>query len=78
MWGINVPHLLDKSFKAIFSTLRDKHGRSLTKGQDLERIILDFYKDIYISRVNSKEPLREVLDGYSLTFTRSMNNSLVQ
>lgn len=52
VWGIHVPHsslgLLDKNFKAIFSKLRDNHGRTLSKGQDLERIIHDFYKDIIL------------------------------
>lgn len=45
---------------------------------DLTRICHDFYGDLYQHREVSEESLREVFEGFSVTFTDSMNASLTK
>ena len=67
-----------KSTQAIIAELKDRQGRSFTKREDLERICLDFYKDLYIHKEIIEEALTEITEGLPALFTEAMNEALDQ
>ena len=60
----------------VITELKDKHGRSFTKKEDLDRICQDFYQDLYRYRDIEEEALQEVMEGVPATFTPAMNEML--
>lgn len=46
------------------------------KKKDLEKIYLDFYKDVYQHREILEGALSEVMEGLPITFTWAMNDLL--
>ena len=60
----------------VITKFKDKHGWSFTKNEDLDRICLDFYQDLYRHRVIEEEALLEVMEGVPATFTPAMNEVL--
>lgn len=56
--------------------MKDNQGRSFTKKEDLGKICLDFYQNLYRHQEISGEAMREVLEGLPATFTVNMNVTL--
>ena len=67
-----------KNTLAIISELRDTHGRSFTRKEDLEAICLDFYKNLYKHKDISEGAINEVLEGLPATFTCDINEALAK
>ena len=65
-----------KNVQTIISELRDNQGRCFTRKEDLHEICLDFYQNLYRHKENSREAMREVLDGLPTSFTYDMNAQL--
>ena len=64
--------------QSIIVELRDRQGRSFTKRDHLERICLDFYKDLYSHKKIVEKILMEVTEGLPAKFMVVMNNALEQ
>lgn len=56
-----------KNSQAIILDLRDNQGRSFTK-EDLGKICLEFYQDLYKYKAISGEAMQEVLEGLLAIF----------
>ena len=67
-----------KHSQAVISSLKDKHGRTFTNREDLDRIFHDFYEDLYKHKEVSEGALREVFEGFLITFTDEMNATLTK
>lgn len=65
-----------KNSQAVILELRDNQGRSFTRKEDLGKICLDFYQNLYMHQDISGEAIREVLEGLPTTFTCDMNATL--
>ena len=65
-----------KNPNAVISELEDTHGRSFTKREDLERICLDFYKQLYQHKEITEETLTEVFEGFPDMITEAMYGPL--
>lgn len=66
-----------KNTQSVISELRDNQGRCFTNHGELEKICLDFYKNLYqYKKKISKLALGEVLEDLLVTFTTSMNETL--
>ena len=65
-----------KNSQAVISELKDNNGRIFTRREDLEKISLDFYKNLYQHKEVAEPVLREVLDDLLVTFMASMNEAL--
>lgn len=67
-----------KKSQAVISSLKDKHSKTFTNRVDLDSICYDFYENLYKYREVSEEALREVFEGFPVTFTDAMNVALTQ
>lgn len=65
-----------KNVQAVISKLRDNYGRSFTKKEDLEKICLDFYKDLYKYKEILERTLNKILEDLPAIFTYDMNGLL--
>lgn len=65
-----------RNVQSIISELRDNQGKSFTKKEDLEKICLDFYQNLYKYKEISEGAMNEVLEGLPATFTCDMNETL--
>lgn len=69
-------------FSIFFKSMRqknaqaDNHGRNFIKNEDLGKIYLDFFKNLYHYKKKSEVALREVLESLPTSFTFDMNESL--
>ena len=62
----------------VISELKDRHGRSFIKSEDLDIIYQDFYKDLYKHKDIEEEAFLSVMEGVLATFTTAMNESLAK
>lgn len=62
-----------KNSQAIISELKNMQGQSFTRQEDLGKICLDFYKDLYKFKEVSNLVISEVFEGFTTTFTKAMN-----
>lgn len=67
---------IQENSTSIITILQDNHGKVFTKIEALDRICHDFYKQFYSHEDISEEALREVFEGFLVTFTTAMNNTL--
>ena len=67
-----------KNTHMVITELKDKHGRSFTKMEDLDSICQDFYQDLYRHKDIEEEALLEVIEGVPAIFTPAMNEVLVK
>ena len=65
-----------RNSQGTISKLKDRRGRCFTKREDLERIIKDFYEELYTHKEISEEALEKVMEGVPATFTNAMNGEL--
>ena len=67
-----------KNSQAVISELKDNNGRVFTKREDLAKICLDFYSDLYKLKGVSEPAIQEILEDFPVTFTDAMNETLEQ
>ena len=67
-----------KNSQAVISKLKDNKGRIFIRRKDLEKIRLEFYKNLYQYKEVAEPALREVLDDIPVTFRKSMNWAISQ
>lgn len=67
-----------KNSQSVILELRDQHGRSFMRAEDLSKICFDFYGELYRHKEVSEEACREVFEGFMVTFTESMNENLAK
>ena len=67
-----------KNIRAIIVELKDRQGKNFIKINDLERICLDFYNDLYNHKEIIDEALIKVMKGLPALFTAAMNKALDQ
>ena len=62
----------------MIAELKNRHGWSFTKIEDLDRICQDFYKDLYGHKDIEEEAFLTVMGKIPATFTTAMNKSLAK
>ena len=62
----------------VIMELKDEHGRSFIKRNDLDRICQDFYQDLYRHEDIEEKALIKMMEGVLATFTPAMNEVLVK
>ena len=67
-----------KNSQAVISELKDNNGRLFTKREDLAKICLDFYSNLYKLKGVSEPAIQEILEDLPVTFTDAMNETLEQ
>lgn len=67
-----------KISQAIIFELKVNNGRVFTKQKNLEKICLNFYKNLYQLKGVSEPTLRDVLEDLLVTFMTLMNETLSQ
>lgn len=65
-----------KISQAIIFELKVNNGRVFTKQKNLEKICLNFYKNLYQLKGVSESTLRDVLEDLLITFMTLMNETL--
>lgn len=65
-----------KIMQTVISELRDTQGRCFYKREDLKKICFDFYKNLYQYKEVSEDVLREISEGFLVTFKGTMNNAM--
>ena len=67
-----------KNQNAAILELKDNHGRSFTKREDLDRICHDFYKKLYQHKEIMEGALLEVFKGFPDMITQAMCEPLMR
>lgn len=62
----------------VITELKDMHGRIFTKREDIDTICHDFYALLYKHKPIREEAMREVFEGFTSTFTKAMNATLME